>query len=74
MLSYFLKCKKTQKIKTQKFTKRKNGRIMLSSKFAVSGSKKLRFIKEQETKRFTALCKILPLPLALADAVRQSVR
>ena len=31
--------------------KTKNGRLMLSSKYSVSGSKKSRFMKEQEAKR-----------------------
>ena len=46
-LSYCLKSKKIQKLKTKK-KNTKNGRIMLSSKCTVSDSKKLRFIKEQE--------------------------
>ena len=33
-----------------KMLKTKNGRLMLSSKYAVWSSKKLRFIKEQEPK------------------------
>ena len=44
MLSYCLKCRKNKAVKT------KNGRIMLSSNCAVCGSKKSRFIKEQEAK------------------------
>ena len=47
MLSYCVKCKKIENIKTQK-KKSKNGRIMLSLKCAVCDSKKLKFIKEQE--------------------------
>ena len=46
MLSYVLKCRK-KKSKTPKVAKTKNARIMLSSKCAVSNSKKLQFIKEQ---------------------------
>ena len=49
MLTYCLKCKKknTKNIDA-KMLKNKNGRLNLSSKYAVCGSKKSRFMKEQE--------------------------
>ena len=49
MLSCCLKCKKKTENKSPRIKKTKNGRIMLSSNCAVGGSKKSRFIKEQET-------------------------
>ena len=51
MLSYCLKCKKknTKNINA-KVSKSNNDKIMLLSKYAVCGSKKSRFMKEQETK------------------------
>ena len=49
MLTYCLVCmKNTQNIDT-KMLKTKNGRFMLSSKWAACGSKKSKFMKEQET-------------------------
>ena len=49
MLSYCLKCRKYTESKNPKIVKTKNGRIMLLSKFALRDSKKLKFIKEQES-------------------------
>ena len=51
MLSYCLKCKKknTKNINA-KVSKSNNDKIMLLSKYAICGSKKSRFMKEQETK------------------------
>ena len=48
MLTCCLKCKRNTKYKDAKMIKTKNGRLMLSSKCAVCGSKKSRFMKEQE--------------------------
>ena len=48
MLAYCLKCKKNTKNIDTKMMKTKNGRFMLSSKCAVCGSKKSKFMKEQE--------------------------
>ena len=48
MLTYCLKCKKNTKSRDAKMTKIKNGRLALSSKCVVCGSKKSRFMKEQE--------------------------
>ena len=49
MLAYCLKCKKNTKNIDAKIMKTKNGRFMLSSKCAVCGSKKSKFMKEQES-------------------------
>ena len=48
MLTYCLKCKRNTKNIDAKIIKTKNGRLDLSSKCVVCGSKKLRFMKEQE--------------------------
>ena len=48
MLTYCLVCKKNTENKDAKIIKTKNGRIMLSSECVVCGSKKSRFMKEQE--------------------------
>ena len=50
MLTYCLKCKKDTECVDSKMLKTKNGRPMLSSKCAACGSKKSKFIKEQEAK------------------------
>ena len=50
MLTYCLKCKNNTKNKDAKVIKTKNGRLMLSSNCAVCGSKKSKFMKEQEAK------------------------
>ena len=52
MLTYFLKCKRNTENKDAKMVKTKNGRLALSSKCAVCGSKKLRFIKEKKQKDY----------------------
>ena len=49
MLSLSLKCQKNTESKNSKVARTKNGRIMLLSKCAVCDSKKLKFIKQQET-------------------------
>ena len=51
MLTYCLKCKKDTKNVDLKMLKTKNGRAILSSKCAICGSKKSRFVKEQELKK-----------------------
>ena len=48
MLTYCRKCKRNTKNIDSKLIKTKNGRLILSSKCAVCGSKKSRFMKEQE--------------------------
>ena len=50
MITYCFKCKRNTKNIDAKMLKTKNGRLMLSSKCAVYGSKKSRFMKEQEAK------------------------
>ena len=50
MLSYCLKCRKNAESKNPKVVRKKKGRIMLLSKYAVCNSKKSKFIKEQEAK------------------------
>ena len=50
MLTYCLKCKRNKNHKVAKMIKTKNGRLALPSKCVVSGSKKSRFMKEQEAK------------------------
>ena len=48
MLTYCLKCKRNTKNRAAKMIKTKNGRLILTSKCAVCGTKKSRFMKEQE--------------------------
>ena len=50
MLTYCFKCQKDTESVDLKVLKTKNGRTMLSSKYAVCGSKKSIFMKEQEAK------------------------
>ena len=48
MLTYCFKCKRNTKNIDVKMLKTENGRLMLSSECALCGSKKSRFMKEQE--------------------------
>ena len=48
MLTYCLKCKRNTKNIDVKIIKTKNDRLNLSSKCTLCGSKKSRFMKEQE--------------------------
>ena len=48
MLTYCLKCRKNTENKNAIMVKTKNGRLALSSKCVVRGSKRSRFMKEQE--------------------------
>ena len=48
MLIYCLKFKRKTKSEDEKIIKTKNGRLVLSSKCVFSGSKKSRFMNEQE--------------------------
>ena len=50
MKSYCLKCRKNTENINPRVSKTSNGRTMLLSKCAICGSKKSRFIKDQETK------------------------
>ena len=50
MLSYCLKCKKNTESINPKVSKTTNGKMMILSKCAICGSKKSKFIKEQQAK------------------------
>ena len=50
MLSYCLKCKKNTESINPKVSVTSNGRTMILSKCAICGSKKSKFIKNQEAK------------------------
>ena len=50
MLSYCLKCKKNTESINPKVSKTTNGKTMILSKCAICGSKKSKFIKEQQAK------------------------
>ena len=51
MLTYCLKCKRNTKNIDAKMIKTKNGRLALSSKCVVCGSKKSRFMKKTRSKK-----------------------
>ena len=50
MLSYCLKCKKNTESINPKVSKTTNGKMMILSKCTICGSKKSKFIKEQQVK------------------------
>ena len=50
MLSYCLKCKKNTESINPKVLKTTNGKTMILSKCTICGSKKSKFIKEQQAK------------------------
>ena len=50
MLSYCLKCKKNTESIKPKVSKTTNGKMMILSTCAMCGSKKSKFIKEQQAK------------------------
>ena len=50
MLSYCLKCKKNTESINPKVSKTTDGKMMILSKCAICGSKKPKFIKEQQAK------------------------
>ena len=50
MKSFCLKCRKNTEKINPKGSKTSNGRTMVLPEFAIRGSKKLRFIKNQEAK------------------------
>ena len=50
MLSYCLKCRKNTESINPKVLKTTNGKTMILSKCAICGSKKSKFIKEQQGK------------------------
>ena len=51
MLSYCLKCKKNTESISPRLSKTNNGKTMMLSKCLICGSKKSKFIKEQQAKR-----------------------
>ena len=67
MLTYCVKCRQNTENLVSKISESKNNRLIMQSKCAVCGSKKSKFIKQQESKRLlrnlglkTPLC-IVPL-------------
>ena len=50
MLSYCFKCRKNTESINPKVSKTTNGKTVISSKCAISGNKKSKFIKEQQAK------------------------
>ena len=50
MLSYCLKCKKNTESTNPKVSKTTSGKAMILSTYAICGSKKSKFIKEQQAK------------------------
>ena len=50
MLTYCLKCREDTENIDPKIARTKNNRLVMQSKCSVSGIKKSRFLKEQETK------------------------
>ena len=50
MLSYCFKCRRNTKSINPKVSKTTNGKAIILSKCAICGSKKSKFIKEQEAK------------------------
>ena len=50
MLSYCLKCRKNTESINPKVSKTSNGKMMILLKCAICGSKKSKFIKEQQAK------------------------
>ena len=68
MKSYCLNCRKNTENINPRVSKTSNGKTMVSSKCAICGSKKLRFMKNQEAKGLlsnlgvrTSLSKVLIL-------------
>ena len=51
MKSYYLKCRKNTENINPRVSKKSNRRTMVLSKCAICGSKKTRFIRNQEAKR-----------------------
>ena len=52
MLSYCLNCKKNTESVNPRVSATSNGKAMMLSKCAICGSKKSKFIKEQQAKGF----------------------
>ena len=51
MSSYYLKCRNNTENINPRVLRTSNGKIMILSKYAISDSKKSRFIKKQEASR-----------------------
>ena len=51
MLTYCVKCRQNTENLVSKISESKNNRLITQSKCAVCGSKKLKFIRQQESKR-----------------------
>ena len=64
MLTYRLRCKKNTKSIDAKMMKTKNGRFVLSSKCIFCGSKKSKFMKEQEAEGLLSNLGISKIPLS----------
>ena len=64
MLTYCLKRKKNTKNIDAKMMKTKNGKFVLSSKCAICGSKKSKFMKEQEAEGFLSNLLGIKTPLS----------
>ena len=58
MLLYCLMCRKNTESKNSKVVRTKNSKIMLLSKCAVSDSKQLKFMKQQEASRLLSSLRI----------------
>ena len=73
MLSYCLKCRRNNENKNPKDVKTKNVKIMLLLKYAVCGSKKSKFIKEQEAEELLSIISKIPSlgPLFLKEKVKK---
>ena len=63
MLSYWLKCKKNSESKNSKVIKTKNGRMIFTSKCAICGNKKSKFVKEQKARRLLSKLTEIKLPI-----------
>ena len=57
MLSYCLKCKRNTESINPKVSKTTNGKAMILSTCAICGSKKSKFIKQQEAKGLLSIVK-----------------
>ena len=72
MLSCCLKCRRNKENKNPKFRKTKMRKTMVTSKYAICGSKKSKFIKEQKASRILRSLEIKILILSeisIADNV-----
>ena len=77
MKSYCLKCRKNTENINSRVSKTSNNRAMVLSKCAICGSKKSRFIKNQEAKELLSnLGLITPLPKVplLDDILFESIK